>query len=102
MNTNGFQISRTIIILIVLGVLVLLAVSYLLVRTKEDPGTVSVTGIPATATEANFITLASQLDGIVFDTSVLVDPRFLSLQDIHTAVLPESAGRPDPFAPLTK
>lgn len=54
----------------------------------------------ASDAELSFITLVSKLDPIVFDTSVLSDPRFTSRQDIRTAIVPETTGRKDPFAPI--
>ncbi len=103
MNTNGFHISQTASILVIAGILVAGAVAYMMMSNSTPPaGTVSITGGPATESEATFVTLAGQLDSIVFNTAILSDARFLSLQDIHTAVLPEAVGRPDPFAPLGK
>jgi hypothetical protein len=32
---------------------------------------------------------------------VFSDPRFMALTDIHTAILPESVGRNDPFASIS-
>lgn len=55
---------------------------------------------PATEAQATFLTLAGQLESISFDQSVLSDPRFTSLVDIKTAIIPETEGRTDPFAPL--
>lgn len=57
---------------------------------------------PGTANDAelSFITLVSKIDPIVFDTTILADPRFTSRQDIKTTVVPEASGRRDPFAPL--
>lgn len=54
----------------------------------------------ASDAEFSFITLVSKLDPIVFDTSVLSDPRFMGRQDIRTAIVPETSGRKDPFAPI--
>lgn len=99
MNTNSFHISRTVGILIAVAVVIIIAISYLVIR-KPDEGTVSIIGAPASESEANFVQLAGQLDSITFDTRILTDPRFTSLVDIHTAILPEQLGRTDPFAPI--
>jgi hypothetical protein len=48
-----------------------------------------------------FLNLSSQIGPISFDTSVFSDPRFMALTDIHTAILPESVGRNDPFASIS-
>lgn len=55
---------------------------------------------PASEAEVSFIALVSQLGPIEFDTRLLSDPRFLSLVDIRTEVVPEPQGRTDPFGPL--
>jgi hypothetical protein len=53
---------------------------------------------PLSPAETTFVNLATQLEPLGFDTAILSDPRFMALVDIHTAVIPESAGRRDPFA----
>ncbi len=91
-------ISKTTGILIVLGILVLAAAGYLLLRPA--PPVMTTTGAPGSDAEAVFVSLTAKLDPVTFDTSVLKDPRFQSLVDIRTAILPEPSGRTDPFAPL--
>ena len=59
------------------------------------------TSVPTSEAEAVFVNLASQLVPLSYDTTILSDPRFTSLVDLHTAVLPEQIGRKDPFAPLS-
>ncbi len=51
--------------------------------------------------QAQFETLIGQLDPITFDLTILRDPRFTALTDLSTPIEPESAGRTDPFAPIT-
>lgn len=48
--------------------------------------------------QAQFSTLASQLQSITFDTTVLSDPHFAALSDLATPIIPETSGRLDPFA----
>jgi hypothetical protein len=50
--------------------------------------------------QAQFQSLASQLDPITFDTSIFSDPAFTSLVDLTTPITPEEKGRLDPFAPI--
>lgn len=92
--------SRTTIILIVLGLLVLGAAAYLLFGNEPSDPALSASGAPGSEAEMTFLGLTAQIDPVAFDTSVLEDPRFKALQDIRTAIVPESAGRADPFAPL--
>ncbi len=56
--------------------------------------------VAATNAELSFITLVGKLDPIVFDTTLLSDPRFMTRENIRTVIIPEEAGRTDPFAPL--
>jgi len=55
---------------------------------------------PASAAEVSFIALVGKLEPITFDLTLLSDPRFMSLVDIRTEVLPETQGRTDLFGPL--
>jgi len=54
----------------------------------------------ASSAELSFITLVGKIEPIVFDTSLLSDPRFTTREDIRTAIIPEESGRKDPFAPI--
>ncbi len=100
------HISQNTIVIIAFGLIVAAAVGYLLfekpsVSTTTSTDTTTTSTGPASGAEATFVNLVSQLDSVTFDTSILSDPRFTGLQDIHTAILPEASGRPDPFAPLS-
>lgn len=68
-------------------------------NSNSSPALTTTAGTASDA-ELSFITLVSKLDPIVFDTTVLSDPRFTSRQDIRTAIVPEASGRTDPFAPI--
>jgi flagellar basal body-associated protein FliL len=93
--------NQTKIIAVVLGIVVILGAAYLLFfNTSSDTTAVTSDGAPTSAAEVNFLNLSSQIEPVTFDTSILNDPRFTSLVDIHTAILPEASGRKDPFAPL--
>ncbi len=88
-------------LLIGLGVLVLIAVAYLTFFNKPDEtADLASDSIADSAAELYFVNLAGTLDPIAFDTQVLADPRFVSLVDLSTAIVPENRGRIDPFAPI--
>jgi hypothetical protein len=92
--------SKIKIIIAFLVIALLLGAGYLLFfNNNSDATAVSAVGAPTSAAQATFINLTNQLDPITFDTSVLSDPRFTALIDIHTAILPETEGRSDPFSP---
>lgn len=73
---------------------------YFFFFNSNSSAAITQTGTAANDAELSFITLVGKLDPIVFDTSVLSDPRFTSRQDIRTAIVPETTGRTDPFAPI--
>ncbi len=91
--------TRTKIIVGVVGGVVILAAAYLLFfNSNSNTSAVSNGSAPASAAEVAFLNLASKTGPITFDTSIFSDPRFTSLVDIHTVIIPEPQGRTDPFA----
>ncbi len=92
-------ISKTNGTALFIAVILLAAAAYLMFR-GETGSPVSATAGPSSEAEAAFLGLTAQIDPIRFDSSILEDERFLRLQDIRTAILPEQSGRLDPFAPL--
>lgn len=92
-------LSKKHSISIAAAVVVLGAAGYFFWMQSSAQPNVSVAG-SATIAQATFLTLASQLEPVGFDTTVLSDSRFTSLIDIQTTILPETSGRIDPFAPL--
>lgn len=82
-----------------IGAVVLIALGYYFFGPSAPAADLSV-GAAANPAELLFINLAGQLDSIAFKDGFLIDPRFRALVDIRTAILPESSGRPDPFAPI--
>jgi hypothetical protein len=96
MNNN----TRTNVILIVLALLVAAGALYMLFARGDEESTVSETEAPGTEAERSFLALTAEIGSISFETSVFTDPRFSALRDIRTQIVPETLGRPDPFAPL--
>ncbi len=91
--------NKNTIIALAIGVVLVGAAAYLLFL--KPPSTVALTATePTSPAEVTFVSLASQLEPLGFDTSILSDSRFVMLADIHTAVLDEPSGRRDPFAPI--
>lgn len=72
---------------------------YFFTDTGNDPA-LTASSSSGNKAQAHFQTLVSQLKPIVFDQTILSDPKFLSLQDLTTSIVEESIGRPDPFAPV--
>jgi len=94
-------LSKKKTIIIAAAIVVLGVVAYFLWLRPQPDENVSIVGFgPTGEAQATFLTLAAQLQPIAFDASVLDDPRFLSLVDIQTIIVPEASGRTDPFAPL--
>ena len=87
-------------VLMAVAIVVLGLVAYFVWLRPDSEETITVTTGAATGAQAVFIQLAEQLEPVAFDASVLADPRFTSLVDIKTIIVPEESGRTDPFAPL--
>jgi flagellar basal body-associated protein FliL len=94
--------NRTKIIIAVVIAGALLVGGYLLFfnSSNSSSGAVVSTSVSANTAEVTFLDLATQADAITFNTSILSDPRFTSLVDTSTTVVPVPEGRKDPFAPV--
>lgn len=75
-------------------------VYYMFFNGDNSLATVTSSGNPSSSSEATFLGFASELETVVFEADIFSDPRFTSLKDIRTTVVPELSGRRDPFAPL--
>lgn len=87
---------------IAIALLILAAAGYMLFSNSNLLPGVSINNAPVSQAESTFLALTAQIDPVSFDISILRDPRFMRLQDIKTAIIPEAAGRVDPFAPFAK
>lgn len=93
--------SRSTLVFVLCLVIVAGGLGYYFFFFNSSSGAaLTTTAGTASDAELSFITLVSKLDPIVFDTTVLSDPRFTTRQDIRTAIVPEASGRKDPFAPI--
>jgi hypothetical protein len=90
--------SNTIILIVATLIVAAGAYWYFFTGTGNEPPLTTTTS--GNDSQAQFQTLVSELQPISFDTSIFSDPRFMALVDLATPVTPESAGRPDPFAPV--
>ncbi|KND50355.1 MAG: hypothetical protein AB202_01725 [Parcubacteria bacterium C7867-007] len=94
------HLTKSNIILAIAAGLTFVAAVYYYFFYNRDTGPAVVATAPASAAELDFLNLVVQIDSISFNTAIFSDPRFTSLTDIHTIVVPEAAGRRDPFAAL--
>ena len=93
--------TQTKIVSSVIAVGILLLGGYLLFfNSNSSSGVVSTDSAPASAAEVTFLNLATKAGPISFDTTILSDPRFVSLIDTNTNITPVPLGRRDPFAPV--
>jgi hypothetical protein len=90
--------NQTTGLLIALAALLLGAAAYLIFGVDNSAAALQATSAPATVAETQFLGLAAQIEPVTFDSSIVEDPRFTALQDLRTAIIPETSGRPDPFA----
>lgn len=96
------NLSKNSIIMIVAAAIVLGGLAYYFLFFTSDSGSAVEAGALGTsAAELTFIDLAGQLDPIQYDLSLLSDPRFMARTDIRTTIVPEAAGRHDPFGSIT-
>jgi hypothetical protein len=95
------MLSKNKSIMIGLGALVILLVVYLVFFDNGDTANLTAAGGGASPAELYFVNLSGELDTVAFDTAVLEDPRWNALVDIRTAIVPETPGRADPFAPIS-
>lgn len=95
--------KTTSILLIILAVVAVVCGIVIFNATSSVPSDFDILteGQSTSVDEALFMNLASQIDAISFNDSLLKDPRFLSLVDIRVVVVPETVGRKDPFANLS-
>ncbi len=95
------QSAQANVVLIILAILILGAAGYMLFF-RDDNAPLGITSIETNqgSIESEFLILTGRIEPITLDTGILEDPRFLSLQDIRTVILPELSGRTNPFAPL--
>jgi hypothetical protein len=88
-------------LIIALGLAAIAWLGYtLFIAGGEDAGTVYVTS-EATRDAQEFLTKLDQLQAISLDDSLFSDNRFKSLIDLRQDVVPEDAGRPNPFTDIT-
>ncbi len=95
------HLTKSNIILAIAAGLTFVAAIYYYFIYNHDTGSAVVAGAPASAAEQDFVNLAGQINSISFDTTIFSDPRFTRLTDIHTIIVPEVAGRRDPFATIS-
>jgi len=96
--------KTTYILLIVLAVVAIIGAVVIfnaLSGTPTDDEIITEGQETASVDEMLFLNLASQIESISFDAKLFTDPRFMSLVDIRTAIVPEQVGRKDPFANLS-
>ena len=87
---------------VLIGVaLVLLFVGWYVFTSGSTPSTLSSTPTADAGPGDSIVRTLVSLKTITLSATVFSDPAFISLQDITTAIVPESQGRLDPFAPLT-
>lgn len=92
--------NQTLFIIAAVVVVLGLIAYFVWLRPEATPNVSTSESSVTTEAQQTFLTLAAQLGPVAFDVSFLRDPRFLSLVDLKTAILPEPEGRTDPFGPL--
>jgi hypothetical protein len=96
-KTTTYLLIALAVVALISGVVMFNALS----STPSDQDIITEGDMTASVDEVLFITLASQIETISFDASFFRDPRFMSLVDIRTPIVPEDVGRRDPFANIS-
>jgi hypothetical protein len=97
---NFYKKYKNIILGAVLVVLAFFAYSYFF--TGPSTPALSSSAPSQTATvDQDLISLLGTLKTIKLDDSLFADPAFKSLDDFSQALVPEAAGRTNPFAPIS-
>lgn len=96
-----FGLNKNILILGGLGIVVAGVIWYGMI-SDSSPALLTTTDVSGAsgATERELIDTLLALRTVTLDGSILSDSAFLSLRDFGTQIIPEPAGRSNPFAPL--
>lgn len=87
----------------VIGIAILVAGAIWYGMTQGSASTTSVISTQTVGTsvdERELVETLLALRAVTLDGTIFNDPAFLSLKDFGTQIVPEPAGRPNPFAPL--
>ncbi len=90
--------SNTVLIIIVTLIVAAVAYYFFFTGTGNQPPLTS--SGSSNLSQSQFQNLVNELS-ISFDTGIFSDARFNALVDLTTQISPESAGRLDPFAPVS-
>ena len=102
--------------LIIIGAVVVLAIAVwwglsssssapapVLTTGNPVPGTLQTTAVVPTApADQDIVATLLTLRAVKLDGTIFADPAFMALRDFSTQIIPEPAGRPNPFAPIPK
>ena len=87
----------------VIGIIIVLVLAvawYMLSGSSAPAPTLTSTDVSGNAADKNLVSTLLALRAVKLDATIFADPSFLSLRDFSTQIVPEPAGRDDPFAPL--
>lgn len=95
---------KTAIIIIIVLVAAFVAYTYLYPSGSSSDSLISKTDVNGLQSSGpsgqEFVTQLLTLNKLAFKTEIFNDPVFNSLQDFSQALIPQEAGRPNPFSPL--
>lgn len=94
-------ILKNKLILIILGGIVLAGIVWYSFMREDSTQLLQTKDLTtATSVDSDVVGVLLQLRSISLSGTIFTDPAFQSLQDFGREIVPEPAGRPNPFAPL--
>ena len=94
-------ILKNKLVLIILGGIVLAGVVWYSFMRDDSTQLLQTKDLTiATSVDSDVVGVLLQLRSISLSGTIFTDPAFQSLQDFGREIVPEPAGRPNPFAPL--
>lgn len=94
-------LGRHKLILIVTLVIVGGGLWYVMSGGSSSDPLITQTPIAGSGADQELVSTLLALRAVKLDGTIFSDPSFLNLKDFSTQIIPETVGRPNPFAPLS-
>lgn len=99
-SISKIVIAIALIISASVGYMTFVGPSHNVQAQSTDEETIAPTGEEREIIGKDLLVVLEKIESIKLDESIFTDPAFVSLQDYSITLVPETAGRINPFAPL--